>query len=481
MKKMFFLGLALLLACPIFAQLKLAEAFSDHMVLQQGKYVRIWGTANKNQKVFVKFAGQTAIANVGADGKWMLNLKPMKASTKPRQMVVTSGKNKLILSDVLIGEVWLCGGQSNMDYQMRLLPGYEQPYKGENLAQKELDKASAPLVRLMQVEKDMKKDVLPTQGWKPVNKESLSEFSAIGYFFAKYLSDSLQVPVGVIQSSWGGTQIESWTPKEAYRQSKLFSHDIHSNTYRMEDVGDRYERLIHPLMPYTMSGILWYQGENNITENENNLPYYGDKMKILIKSWRKGFENESLPFYFVQLASHAYSQDRNALGLTWHALPDMWMQQRRALELPHTGMVTANDLVDNMRQVHHSYKWVLAERFMRIALNQVYGRKNMEYQGPTAKKATRVGDDLIVEFDHADGLHTSDGKAPSWFTAKCERNHRLQFFKAEGRIEGNKVILRCTNNSKVIKGVGGGWDEISVPNLYNGSGLPMIPFYLDFE
>lgn len=458
------------------AQVTLPQVLSDNMVLQQGKKVAIWGTASPYETITVKFEKQTKKATADDTGNWSVKLDELKMNRKPQKLTVSGKKNKIVLNNILIGEVWLASGQSNMEYSMNKHPRYAKPKKGDpEYLKKEFDAADNPEIRILYVDKNLKTDTLPSIGWQMLNAESLAPVSAIGYFFAKDLVETLDVPIGIISTSWGGTLIETWTAEEAYRQDPVFAGDI--KNHRLDDVvvGERYEKMVKPMIPYTLRGFLWYQGESNLTLGDRMR--YADKQRVLIESWRSVWDDDSLSFYYVQLAPHTYSKrKRDRVVNNWQALPYFWAVQTSCLAIPNTGMVVTTDLVDNTGDIHPPYKWIVGERLARLALAKNYGKTDLVYSGPTYQKMTVDGDRIIVEFDHiGSGLITRDGKSPTWFEI---RNASGRFQPAEAVIEGNKIILSNTS-IKNPAAVRLAWDEEAMPNLCNKEGLPAVPFCTD--
>lgn len=434
---------------PIYGQIKLPNIFRDNMVLQQGKPVKIWGTSAPDETVIITFQKQTKKTKADASGQWMLELNPLVATCNPQRLTIKGKKNKIVFKNILVGEVWLASGQSNMEYSMNKHTSYSKPRKGDpEYLRHSFEQANNPLIRVLYVEKNLKTDTLPTKGWQIAQGKELAPISAVAYFFAKTLSDSLKIPIGIISSSWGGTSIETWTSEK------------------------RFEKMIKPIIPYTLKGFLWYQGEANVLNGDTKEYVY--KQKALIDKWRTNWKDSTLSFYYVQLAPYAYSSRRKDVnGIAWDALPKFWEAQTSCLSISRTGMAVTTDLVDNPRDIHPSYKWIVGERLARIALNKNYGKSHIEYSGPTFKSLTTKDNNIILEFDHADsGLTTNDGKAPNWFYI---RNKKGKFEKGKATIQDNKIIITHDQPYKPIT-VRFAWDEIAQPNLINKEGLPAIPF-----
>lgn len=479
MKRTILFVLSLLVASlTAFGQLSMPNVFSDDMVLQQGKPVALWGEARPGAKVVARFADQRVSAVVDAEGKWSLHLAEMTASAEPRTLVVSSGKEKLTYNNVLVGEVWLASGQSNMEYSMGNHNHYPRPARGDrDILMKAYYEADAPLVRVLYVNrKIMYADTLPTKGWKRVTTENIKPVSAAGYFFAKELADSLKVPIGLVSTSYGGSPVEAWTPVEAYRESERFAAEVdEKGNYMGVPIGNRYRKFLAPLVPYTMRGFLWYQGEQNLTVGQT--PTYAEQQMLLVDAWRKLWGDEQMPFYFAQLAPYAYSQQRTIIEpRTWNELPEFWEQQKAALAQPHTGMITTLDLVDDVKEIHPPYKWIVGHRFAELALSKTYGYEGIVTEGPVFKSVTIEGKRAIVEFDNVgSGLKTLTGTPYVTFFRLAGESGR--FYGAVGKIVGkNKVEVTSQWLGAPIVYVCFGWDEAAGHNLLGGDGLPAQPF-----
>ena len=450
-------------------QLKLADGFSDGMVLQCDKPLRIFGTGAPGQTVNVRFGKARAKAVCDEGGRWLAELPAQAANARQQMLTVTMGRQKVTLSDVLVGEVWLCSGQSNMEFNMSPVWRGGSTNKvdktqsgidvvGDELArlQREGDGAN-PLMRAIVIEKELKTDTLPTTGWHHVTAATVSPVSELGYFFAKELIDSLQVPVGIIVSCWGGSPITAWIPGGTqYGEGKM------------------YEHMVAPLAPMTMRGYLWYQGEADLTQGQTS-QYYWLQQKLM-RSWRKAFDDQTLSFLYVQLAPYDYSSRR------YDVCAHDWMELARFRkvqdDLQHDktepcSMASIIDLCDNLKDIHPTYKWEVAHRLILLAMRDTYGRPDVVAEGPRMTGISYEDGTAIVTFSEA--LTTRDGKEPCCF--ECSGDG-LRFRPAtEVKVEGNRVILRCDKWPKVLKDVRYAWDEAAITNLCSAaSGLPVWPF-----
>ena len=311
-----------------------------------------------------------------------------------------------------------------------------------------------------------------TNGWQECNGDALAQFSAAGYFFAKNLQDKLNVPVGMIGTSWGGTPIEFWTPMQAYLNDPVYKNEIDETTNKLNNVavGQIYASMVKPLAPFAVKGFLWYQGENNVIIHDGM--HYADKMKSLIKSWRDTWGNSKLPFYYVTLAPNYYTRRKDPIKHTSETLPEVWEAQTAALAISNTEMVPISDLVDDLNNIHPPYKWVVGRRLSTLVLAKQYGYKNLEYAGPRYKSMKVSGDKVSLSFTHAEGLKTSDGKTPDWFEIAGQDG---VFKPATAEIKDNKVVLSNPEISEPQQ-VRLGWNEIAQPNLINNAGLPAMAF-----
>lgn len=469
----------------LWAKVELPNVFSDNMVLQQGKLVNVWGTADSGERITVKFAKQTLRTTADSEGRWNVQLQPMTATVKPSTLSVRGKENKVVYRNVLVGEVWLASGQSNMEYSMNDHPKYHRPKKSSyrhevfttptstpDTLKQEFLSASNPLVRVLYVEKNLSTDTLPSTGWHIADTTSLAPVSAAGYFFAKRLVEELGVPVGIISTSWGGSPIEHWLPLEDCQNTPSLASQLVNGKIDGKKVGMRYDKMVRPLIPFSLRGFLWYQGETNLIEGDMQI--YADKQRALIDGWRRLWNDETLPFYYVQLAPHNYTQRKDGrLAYAWDVLPRFWEVQTALMEVPYSGMIVSTDLVDYIGDIHPSYKWVVGERLALWALHHDYGKKEVEYSGPKFKSLKVDGKKIIIEFDHAaNGLKTSDGKAPDWFYVWTKRGRYQQ---ANAQIDGSRIIL-THDQLKPSEEVRFGWDEAAMPNLLNAEGLPAIPF-----
>jgi sialate O-acetylesterase len=446
------------------ANVVLPKILGNGMVLQRNQPVPVWGTANVGEKVTVKFGRQIKSAVTDAAGNWKVLLDPMPASAKGQELSIT-GNNKIILTNILVGEVWLCSGQSNMQYEMRKNGKVNRPDSSTaNSPIDEVERAHNPAIRVFMT--DRKKQVKPDSthsGWSVAQDSALRSFSAVGYFFAKKINAELKVPVGMICSAVSGVRIETWIDTAAYETEPYFK-TVKVNA----DHGKFYYPMIKTIAPFAIKGFLWYQGESNVGETIS----YTYKMKVLIDSWRKQWQNSKLPFYYVQLAPFLNSQDKK---FTTESLPEFREAQAQVMKIPNTFMIVTTDLNDNIKNIHPPFKWEVGRRLALVALGRTYGFKN-EYSGPVYKSMAVNRDQIILSFDHVGkGLISHDGKPLNWFTiAGADK----KFVPANVMIKDNQLILSAPEVKKPVA-ARFAWDETAQPNFYNKDGLPAMPFRTD--
>jgi sialate O-acetylesterase len=468
------------LCLPAMADVTLPRVIDSNMVLQRGQSVPIWGWADVAEPVTVEFGGQRKRVTADKTGRWQVRLGSLKASSTPAEMTVT-GSNRLVLTNILVGEVWLCSGQSNMEKPIGEQGG-QRPVPNH---QEELASSDYPQIRLFKVEREMAaapaKDV-NSRGWFlcNANAHETLKFSAVAYFFGREIHRELDVPVGLIESAWGGTRIEPWTPPAGFAAVRALDGEIDLPTADTK-ISNRtpvvlYNAMIAPLVPFAMRGALWYQGESNLIDIPDG-PAYTDKMEALIDGWREVWDQGKFPFYYVQLAPYCYYSDRDKPRVpSPECLPQMWEAQTDALRIRNTGMIVTTDLVDDVKDIHPVNKQDVGKRLALLALARDYGRKDVVCDGPMYRKVRYTGGRAIVTFDHVDGgLASRDGQPLSGFTVAGEDG---RFVPAKAFVSGPRVVVSSPEVAKP-KAVRFGWHETAMPNLVNGAGLPAVPFRTD--
>ena len=453
------------------AEVRLPNIFSDGMVLQRNQPIALWGWADPHEQVKVEFRDQKHETVADVRGKWKLALGAEEAGG-PFQLIV-SGKNKIILSDVLIGEVWVCSGQSNMEWNVA---------KSDN-AKQEIAHANYPQIRQLRIPRKTAgtpmEDISEPLEWKEASPQNVGNFTAVGYFYARELHRELNIPIGLIHSSWGGTMIETWISKEALAKDESLRkaidifEQVPADTVRKNTRPNKYPTLlfnamINPLIPYTVKGVIWYQGESNA----RRACEYRKSFPMMITDWRERWGLGDFPFYFVQLSSYKGSGGTSAGGSTWAELREA---QHMALSLPRTGEAVTID-IGNTNDIHPRNKQDVGRRLAAIALYDSYG-KNTVYSGPVYKKLSVRGAQAIVHFDHVhSGLIMKGSEGIIGFEiAGADK----VFYPAEAKIEGETVVVSSSSVSEP-KAVRYAWaDDPGKSNLFNIDGFPASPFRTD--
>jgi sialate O-acetylesterase len=450
------------------AEVVLPRVIGSDMVLQRGKPLPIWGTAAAGEQVSVRFGKQNKTTTTDASGNWKVMLDPLVASDKPEVMLI-QGTNSILLKNILVGEVWLCSGQSNMAYEMRKNSKVRKPDSlDKNSPVDELDRPANPNIRIFWADhKNLKTTGNYLARWNMAQDSALRSFSAAAYFFAKKLNEELHVPVGVICSAKSGSAIEPWTPEDAYTSVSYFKREGISP----KKDGKFYHTMIEPLAPFAISGFLWYQGEANMQEGIA----YTYKMEAMINGWRSLWGDPKLPFYYVQIVPFTYSTLDPKTKIPTDKLPEFWEAQTLALNIPNTGMIETTDLNDNVKNLHPSFKWEIGKRLANLALAKTYGKK-IVYSGPMYKQMKVSGNKIVLEFtETGSGLVNKDGKPLNWFSIAGADG---KFVTADAVIAGNKVIV-SSPQVNAPTAVRFAWDETAQPNLFNKEGLPAAPFRTD--
>ncbi|MBL63628.1 MAG: sialate O-acetylesterase [Opitutae bacterium] len=483
----------LTLSTTLSAEVKLPNVIGSGMVLQRDLPVPIWGWADAGEKVTVSFAGQTETTKAGADGKWMVKLAKLKANAKAASLTV-KGSNEIKLDNILVGEVWICSGQSNMEWSIR---------QSMN-AQEEIAASNHPNIRLFNVPghtTSPKPQEVGKGNWVVCSPKTSSGFSAVGYYFGRRLQKELDLPIGLIGSNWGGTRIEPWTTLAGFESVSELSK-IADQVKGYQDntrVGGGspsaiYNSMVNPLTPFAMRGAIWYQGESNGGEY---MTYY-QKKHALVNGWRKAFQNKDLGFYWVQLANFRKVNVREVKDpkkqFSNPAGGDGWAKireaQTKALDIPHTGMAVAIDLADahNPNDIHPRNKQNVGGRLAQWALHQTYGKKDLVPTGPLYKSHKIKGNKVHLSFDHVGkGLmvgkkikleptaEVKDGKLENFAIAGEDK----KWVWADATIDGDTVIVSAKEVKKPVAVRYGFTMNPGNANLYNKDGIAASPFRTD--
>jgi len=471
-------------------QLTLSPLFSEHMLLQQQAEAAIWGTTEPNAIVTLTTDWLVTPTTTTANqmGAWKTTLKTPQANFNPHWVRIESGTQVQEYKDVLIGEVWLSSGQSNMELVMRRV----------DQAETEIQKANKPFIRLFQVKRGTAAEPqssLPAGSkWAVCAPETVKEFSAMSYYYACKLQEKLQVPIGVINANWGGTGAESWTPATTmkfepklapvYERWKLWEANRTSDSLAFEQLkltnpkaemprslymlkrphrrpSVLFNAMIHPLLPFTIKGFIWYQG----TSNREWAYEYTDQMKALIRGWRQSWSNDKLPFYFLQLTAYGYSDS--------HLANVIRESQVHTLQLPYTAMATTLDLGD-LAELHPKNKKPFGERLAAIALNETYHQNKDLYCGPILAKVTFKKGKAILTFKNDVGLQLANETPKSLYVAGANK----QFYPAKAFIKNNRLYVYAAEVTNPIA-VRYNWNNCPQTFLFNAANLPASPFRTD--
>ena len=446
-----------------------ASVFSDNMVLQRDTPVRVWGTAEPGEAITVSFRGCQADTVAGKDGRWLVSLPALPASSQGETLEIR-GRNTVAFENVLTGDIWLCVGQSNMQLDVFTIKN------GREMAAK----ADHPSIRLLQIPLvwSRKPEMSVAAKWQLCVPETAGRFSGVAYLFGKELSETLRVPVGLINISWGGCRIEAMiaadTPAEVQVPEGVKRNynneladmagkkdeELRKDKQRLASV--LFNAMVHPLSPMAVKGMLWYQGEDNHTEGME----YSEKLKMLAHTWRKAFQQESLPIYLVLLPPFLYGQEKPLF------LPRFrFAQQQFAESDPHAGFIVTSDCGDE-NDIHPRDKVPLAHRLAALALFKTYGIGGTESLAPTCSKIEFKGSTAVVTFANANGLKTRDGKPVSYL--EIAGKDKI-FHPASGVLSGERLFV-SSPAVKEAAHVRFGWHKTANPNLVNRIGNPATPF-----
>lgn len=453
---------------PALAEVRLPAIISSHMVLLRAAHVPVWGWAAPGEQVTVQIDGQARSASAAADGTWRVDLDLAHAAQAPTTLTVRGAANAITVDDVLVGEVWLASGQSNMQKPLGEQKGQKPTFDFEA----ETAAAVHPDIRLFKVASrhaaEPQQDVAGE--WVRCSPASIEQtrFSAAAYYFGRKLNAELHAPVGLIDSTVGGTRIELWTPAGA---APMREETDPARAKLLGQPSTLYNGMIDGLAPFALRGAIWYQGESNILDTEDG-PAYTAKMEALVASWRQRWQS-AFPFYYVQVAPHLYSVVRSArVPHGPEQEPLLWEAQAQALRIPGTGMIVTTDLADDLRDIHPRDKKSVGVRLANLALANYYGVPGIEAEGPGYRAMKVEGGKAILSFEHAAGLASRDGKPLDWFEVAGPDG---RYYPAQAAIEGQQVVVSSSQVAEP-RSVRFAWNEAAQPNLVNGAGLPAVPF-----
>lgn len=475
----------------VFAQskdLQLASIFTDSMVLQQGVKSQIWGKAHANKTVTISLLGENILTKADALGNWKALLPKLKLG-KPFEICIASNKEKICIKDVLVGEVWLASGQSNMQFNLA-------SNKNSGF---ELKNANYPTIRYFDVEKNLSRVPLSSVkgNWKVCTPENARKFSAVAYFFARALHLAKDVPVGIIGASWGSTPVEAWTSGESLATNADFKDSIANYRSRTDDWQMKYQNfltkraeqiskglpvsplideknfpmalynaMIAPIVPYAIKGVIWYQGENNAVRAFQ----YRTLFPLLINDWRNKWNMPDMPFVYVQLPNFRAKNAQPVFKDDWTSLREA---QTMALSLPNTAMTVTIDLGEE-KQIHPTTKNEVGHRLFLAADHLVYGGAEI-YAGPQYSAMRILDDKVALNFKNiGKGLICKGEELLGFEVSGADK----KFYWATAKIEGDKVVVSSKDVPNPVA-VRYAWSSNPTCNLYNSADLPTRPFRTD--
>ena len=463
------LGLLILGGSVAQAEVRLPKIFTDNMMFQRDQTIRVWGWAEAGEEVHVTLASGKADTKADEKGQWASELPALKAGENLDLSI--AGKNTIVLKNVIVGDIWLCSGQSNMEWGL-----------GQSNAADDIQTADFPKIRRIKFNHvqsgNPEQDAPAATPWQMCTPQTAGGFTAVGFYFARDVQAKTGIPIGLLDDSWGGSKIEPWIASAGIELVPELSGAQGGNGW-----SEMYNAMIHPLTRFPIKGVLWYQGESNGGEGES----YYQKMSALVLGWRKVWQQNEMPFYFVQLANFQGANDNPAGGDGWSKLREA---QTKALLIPNTGMAVIIDTVplNEAGDIHPKNKFDVGSRLARWSLSRDYGQKDMVVSGPLYKSLQVDGSKVRLAFDHigsglivgakqgrAAAVEDKEGKLKRFAIAGADK----KWFWAEALIEKDTVVL---SSAEVLEPVAVRYAYAMNPdgaNLYNREGLPASPFRTD--
>lgn len=487
--------------------LRLSQIFSDHMVLQRDQAAPIWGWTKPGATVTVQFQGQTLKAIADQDGRWGTTFAPLKTSSEPNEMRVSSEGLTRIVRDILVGDVWLCSGQSNMEWRVEICANGKE----------EVANANYPLIRHIKPARNPQtrpQTEFSAAEWTVCSPKTAAGYTATGYYFGRHLHRELGIPIGLLNCSWGGTRIEPWTPqvgfelvkelKDIYQQvllkdpsSSSYQKTVQNYLAAMQEWQSKasnqlaareliaepppypqaikpytshqsptvlYNGMIAPLVPFAIKGSIWYQGESNRHDGMD----YVKKTQALVDGWRSVWGRQDLPYYYVQIAPYHYDDENpNVLAEFWLAQAEIEKQ------IPHSGMVVISDIGD-LNDIHPTNKQDVGKRLANMALARTYGRAGIVDRGPVYRSHVATSNKLVLTFDHVgSGLASRDGKPLTTFEIGSVNR---PWTAAEAKITSPNTIELSSDRISKPTVVRFAFHKLATPNLMNKDGLPAQTF-----
>ena len=451
--------------------LEIPSAIGDNMVLQQNSTVNIWGYAKPKAKVSVAcdwIAGKPVSVKADAEGVWIVPVAVPAASFDPHTVTIKCGKEVVTLSNILFGEVWLCSGQSNMEWPVRKTLDMKKDLEGKM-------NTNIRLLCTGRIAKETPQRDIPVQEgkntkWAVCNPKDLAEFSAVGYGFGKELQETLGVPVGLVDASYGGTFIEGWMKKEVIDADPKVAKDctkIKHKVWRGKE-SHLYNANIYPIRHNSFAGVIWYQGCANVSSSPRG---YAHALEALVNSWREEFENPTMPFYIVQLVPHTYG------GIKGAQLRES--QEKAAKKIEHCEVIGTLDQLDIPGDIHPRYKGAIAHRLAQTALGEHYGKSVGVYRNPAYKSMSIEGNSIRISLNHVPTTLTAEGRINGFQIGVTDPKNekKLVFYLAEAKLEGKQIVVTAEGVT-APKAVRYCFNE-DVGNVFSAEGLPLLPFRTD--
>ena len=451
--------------------LEIPSAIGDNMVLQQNSTVNIWGYAKPKAKVSVAcdwIAGKPVSVKADAEGVWIVPVAVPAASFDPHTITIKCGKEVVTLSNILFGEVWLCSGQSNMEWPVRKTLDMKKDLEGKM-------NTNIRLLCTGRIAKETPQRDIPVQEgkntkWAVCNPKDLAEFSAVGYGFGKELQETLGVPVGLVDASYGGTFIEGWMKKEVIDADPKVAKDctkIKHKVWRGKE-SHLYNANIYPIRHNSFAGVIWYQGCANVSSSPRG---YAHALEVLVNSWREEFENPTMPFYIVQLVPHTYG------GIKGAQLRES--QEKAAKKIEHCEVIGTLDQLDIPGDIHPRYKGAIAHRLAQTALGEHYGKSVGVYRNPAYKSMSIEGNSIRISLNNVPTTLTAEGRINGFQIGVTDPKNekKLVFCLAEAKLEGKQIVVTAEGVT-APKAVRYCFNE-DVGNVFSAEGLPLLPFRTD--
>ena len=451
--------------------LEIPSAIGDNMVLQQNSTVNIWGYAKPKAKVSVAcdwIAGKPVSVKADAEGVWIVPVAVPAASFDPHTVTIKCGKEVVTLSNILFGEVWLCSGQSNMEWPVRKTLDMKKDLEGKM-------NTNIRLLCTGRIAKETPQRDIPQQEgkntkWAVCNPKDLAEFSAVGYGFGKELQETLGVPVGLVDASYGGTFIEGWMKKEVIDADPKVAKDctkIKHKVWRGKE-SHLYNANIYPIRHNSFAGVIWYQGCANVSSSPRG---YAHALEVLVNSWREEFENPTMPFYIVQLVPHTYG------GIKGAQLRES--QEKAAKKIEHCEVIGTLDQLDIPGDIHPRYKGAIAHRLAQTALGEHYGKSVGVYRNPAYKSMSIEGNSIRISLNNVPTTLTAEGRINGFQIGVTDPKNekKLVFCLAEAMLEGKQIVVTAEGVT-APKAVRYCFNE-DVGNVFSAEGLPLLPFRTD--